>query len=1521
MRVISPQSLFKHRTGVQTRTVFIFLLVLITVVITTITTIIITGISNSASRDLGLSYSTEAAARFYSYINKDLVQVQNMSRSKAVIAWFTGEQDQDKRAAAYEDMMGSTGTLNNSRLCFSIDKSLNEYLVYNGTTLKELIPSAKLDWSDPVDRWYFDCVNAKNEYTLSVGSIKNSSERLLWISHKVMDGANIAGAIGSGISVQNLFDDIFINYDNKNIRGYVIDSRGLIQMDSASSSFYTKENNTNIHTISSAPGFNALINSFLDTINNSSDSKIPPKVIKLARGVYKYASIAPIADTGWSVVILIRGSLAAGIFNFMPLLLTLIAAFVLYVIVSSVLVNRSIFLPLHRLTESVPENVSDKTDIFGHNRGDEIGDLARKILKMTDHINEFRIESDHRSVLMRALNDAAIVLLSVATETKFEASLLGTMKSMGRSFDIDRIYFCRNEVIDGALYFNYLYQWFSNTGQEKKSVQAGARFSYDNIINWEEILTRGENVNGPLSGFQKNEQDFFRPYEVKSILIIPIHTENHFWGFVSFHDCRNERCFTQDEVNMLDSACLMMVNAVNRNEQATKINEAHQRTKMIMDAMPLCTTLWDRNFRPFDCNEETLKLFKLTGKQEFLGRFFDFSPEYQSDGQLSKEKIFTNLKKAFDGGKWVFEWLYQLPDGTPIPAEITLVRVNYDEGYAVAAYIRDLREQKQMMEGIEHRDRLLHAVNETATILLQSEMEEMGHNLPYCMGMLGEAVGVDRVYLWRNHTRNGELYCTQLYEWSGNAEPLQNTEFTQDVSYNERFPEWKETLIKGNCVNDLVQNLSPETQSQLNPQGILSILLVPVFLNGEFWGFLGFDDCHNERVFSENAVLILRSASLLIANILLHNQKTTNIRSSAIQLEAALKEAKTASEAKTSFLASMSHEIRSPLNAIIGLSQVIMESGNLNEESGENIKKIFDAGITLLDIANDILDISKIEAGKFELLPVEYDMPSLINNVVTQSIMRKKDKPVKFILNITKDLPESLYGDDLRIRQILNNLLSNAFKYTKEGEVEFGIRCTREDSTVWVTAWVRDTGLGIRPENMKSLFVDYVELDTMINRGIEGTGLGLPIAKKLVELMGGTITVESEYGRGSVFAVKFKQVYVNDNTIGSRTAENLKGLHYSDSRSFRIKQPKRISLPYARILMVDDIPTNLDVAKGMMKPYDMQIDCVASGQEAIDAIRDEKVKYDAVFMDHMMPVMDGVETTKFIREKIGTEYAKTIPIIALTANALVGNEEMFLSNGFQAFLPKPLEMTRLDKTINKWVRNKEKEKVFAEKQINAGGEMLPDIRTGKERRAKSSRRSGIDRRMINWKMDGVDVKRGVQQFNGVDAYLEILHSYVSNIKPLLAAIKEVNRDNLPDYITTVHGIKGSSAGICADAVAVSAELLEKAGRNGDLDFVNTNNPPFLLGVEKLIADIEETLKKMAVMKYRPKKTEPDREVLLNLLTACKNYRMDEVDAAMKEIESFEYETGEELTEWLRENIEHANFVQIKEKLSAIIDAE
>jgi signal transduction histidine kinase/DNA-binding NarL/FixJ family response regulator/HPt (histidine-containing phosphotransfer) domain-containing protein len=647
------------------------------------------------------------------------------------------------------------------------------------------------------------------------------------------------------------------------------------------------------------------------------------------------------------------------------------------------------------------------------------------------------------------------------------------------------------------------------------------------------------------------------------------------------------------------------------------------------------------------------------------------------------------------------------------------------------------------------------------------------------------------------------------------------------------------------------------------------------------------------------------------------------------------KEALVSTKAKTVFLANMSHEMRTPLNAIIGLSELSLSSGELPDCAAENVKKVYGSGMTLLGIVNDILDLSKIESGKFEIIPAEYDTPSLINDTVVLNIMRIGDKPIQFHLHVNGTLPSHFIGDALRIKQIFNNLLSNAFKYTRQGDVHWTISCERgnpgetsslEGESIWLVSSVKDSGIGIRREDLGRLFSDYNQLDTKSNREIEGTGLGLSITKKMVEMMDGSITVESEYGKGSVFTVRLRQQFVSNVTIGDDVARNLMTLHYADSKCIKNNKLIRIQIPYARVLVVDDVTTNLDVAKGLMKPYGMTVDCVNSGPEAIELIRSEKHHYDAIFMDHMMPGMDGIEAVRIIREEIGTDYAQNIPIIALTANAIVGNEEMFLAHGFQAFLSKPIDIMAMDVAIRHWVRNKDLER--AKKQEENKMEISPhsDGRPDFPDHRKEDPGYSPDRRQTNKRtvpetaIPGIDPEKGLEHF-GEDwgIYWDVVKSFAKNTPPLMDKIRafpaEFSAAELNDYAIVAHGIKSSSRSIGAEDLGLQAETLEHAAKAGNLDLVRKNHDFFIQTADQLLEGINAEIRRTDEENQKPLKTEPEKKTLEDLLHACRDFDIDGVDKAMEELESCEYETGTDLVAWLREKADGMGFKEIAVRLS------
>jgi PAS domain S-box-containing protein len=623
------------------------------------------------------------------------------------------------------------------------------------------------------------------------------------------------------------------------------------------------------------------------------------------------------------------------------------------------------------------------------------------------------------------------------------------------------------------------------------------------------------------------------------------------------------------------------------------------------------------------------------------------------------------------------------------------------------------------------------------------------------------------------------------------------------------------------------------------------------------------------------------------------------------QRKAMEEEVRAASRAKSAFLANMSHEIRTPLNVIIGLTDLSLEDDNLNKHTTDNLTKISSAGGTLLSIVNDILDFSKIESGKLELNPVEYYTSSLINDVITLVVTRLGEKPISFRLNISDDLPAKLYGDDLRVKQIFTNLLSNSAKYTHKGYIELSVNCIREGDAVWMEVAVIDTGIGIREKDLNKLFSDYNQVDTKANRNIEGTGLGLAITKSLVEMMDGEISAKSEYGKGSTFRIRIRQGFVNDTPIGHELAEKLRGFRYADDKRNVTKKLVRLNLSHAKVLVVDDMQTNLDVAAGLLRQYKMQVDCLQSGQEAINRIRQGTPVYNAIFMDHMMPGMDGIEAAQEIRA-LGTDYAQKIPLIALTANAIHGTEDMFYEHGFQSFVSKPINIMELDSVLRKWIRGEPREKELKNDSPIAF-EIIPE--------EKNDNNTVID-------IPGVDTEKGISYYGGeTNIYLPFLRSYAANTPGILERLKTVSKETLSDYVIAVHGLKGTSAGIGAQALRESAAKLETMSRAGDLGGILAGNGKLIEEAQIVVANVKAWLERYDAKNAKPRLKAPDPEILSKLRQSCENYDMKSIDNAMSELESVDYEEGVDLILWLREKIDISEISEAAERLRNYVTAQ
>ena len=666
-----------------------------------------------------------------------------------------------------------------------------------------------------------------------------------------------------------------------------------------------------------------------------------------------------------------------------------------------------------------------------------------------------------------------------------------------------------------------------------------------------------------------------------------------------------------------------------------------------------------------------------------------------------------------------------------------------------------------------------------------------------------------------------------------------------------------------------------------------------------------------------------------------------------------------AAKSKSDFLSNMSHEIRTPMNAIVGMTEIMMRE-DLPDETKGYLTNIKNSGAALLSIINDILDFSKIESGKLEIIEDNYEPMSMLSDLSMIFLNRIGEKPVELLYDIDPSLPKTLYGDNIRVRQVITNIANNAIKFTDEGYVRLSMKVENninpEDPTALrLTFAIEDTGQGIKEQDLGKLFGSFSQVDTKKNRKKEGTGLGLAISKSLVERMGGHITVTSIYGEGSIFKFDIIQHRVSEEAAAEvrgdngkqkvsgvfasrNTAHDLEVLcrqydiayipfddvlagkavpdivfcdstthrqydsflcsadgtakmrhvilknpmtEETDSKEFSLNKPlyslnfcqilnhdtvtafethaETIDFiaPEAKILVVDDNDMNLKVARGLLAPLQMTIDTATSGKEALEMITDGS--YDIIFMDHMMPEMDGIECTKYIRER-DSDYMKTVPVIALTANAVAGAKEEFLAAGMDDFVPKPIEMTTICAKIKAFLPREKvkKQKVALNADFDEAAAEFPDL-------------------------PGIDIAEGIKNSGSADMFREFLGDYYRLIDMKAQKIRDCLTDGLiKDYTIEVHALKSTSRTIGAMELGDKFYRLEQLGDENNVDAINAEPPDILAEYEGMKEELAPFAADDDTDKREASKEEIT-ELLDTIKTTADDFDLDGTDAALKEL--------------------------------------
>ena len=589
----------------------------------------------------------------------------------------------------------------------------------------------------------------------------------------------------------------------------------------------------------------------------------------------------------------------------------------------------------------------------------------------------------------------------------------------------------------------------------------------------------------------------------------------------------------------------------------------------------------------------------------------------------------------------------------------------------VAAFLRKIVKTEQnlrttianALEDTKHRDQLMQIVNNAAFSLLSSNADTFESALNESMHMMGTAFDVDRICIWQitSEPEDENLTFSEISCWDNDMSKKAGAfNFSPDqFSDVSVMADWPSLFARRQSIQVACSELTEADQILLSADGIKSFLLLPIFLQENFWGFAGFCNLHKEQTMDANEEAVLRSGSLLIANAIYRNEMMQ-------RLVQAREDALAGTKAKSAFLASMSHEIRTPMNAIIGMVTIAKTSDGVSRKDYA-LDKIETASLHLLQVINDILDISKIESGKLEISPVPFRFEELIHRIYDVSSHRMEEKNQTFSTLIDPAIPEYLIADDQRLLQVIINFLSNASKFTPEnGLITLSARITeyRKDD-LFLRIDVSDTGIGITPEQQTRIFDSFEQAENSTTRKYGGTGLGLAISKNIIQLMGGCIELVSDPGKGSTFSLIVPVGYQTEAADPDSSGLPPRPAVHNE------EQPAAADFSGYHILLAEDVEINRIIFCTMLENTGLQIDCAINGREAVQLYKNQPDKYNLILMDVQMPEMDGYEATQLIRNS-GLANAETIPIIAATANVFREDVEKCYDAGMNGHIGKPV---------------------------------------------------------------------------------------------------------------------------------------------------------------------------------------------------------------------------------------------------------